>query len=274
MEVKAKTSTAKITSNKKICPGHYLMELEEDAIAKSAVPGQFVNVLAAEGVTDPFLRIPLGIHRIKKSGIALFYKVVGTATKILSEKKESETVDILGPLGNGFNLEKAKQKGKRINILVAGGHGVAPLYALAEEILKRKEKVIVFIGASSKKCVTLSKEFRKMGCGVTIATDDGSAGKKGFVTCAVQEYLVKELNGEKPEIYACGPKPMLEALSRVLAGRGLRAQVSIDPYMACGTGVCRGCAVLTTSGYKLACKDGPVFYSDEIVWKQGKGCSL
>lgn len=273
METKGKVVSAGIISNERVCPGHYLMELESPGLAVKAVPGQFVNVLVSEELTDPFLRIPLGVHRITKKGISLFYKVVGTATRMLSGKIPGEKLNVLGPLGNGFDLGKETPEDKKPSLLVAGGHGTAPLYALAEELVKRGGEVTVFIGASSKNCVTLAEEFRTAGCEVRVATDDGSSGIKGFVTCAVNEFLEKELGGKTPEIYACGPEPMLAALARVTAQKGLRAQVSMDPYMACGTGVCRGCAVRTVTGLRLACKDGPVFYSDEIIWEKKEGCS-
>jgi len=242
------------------------MEVEGPELSERSAPGQFVNVLVSPGVTDPFLRVPLGIHRIKKSGIALLYKVVGSATTILSQKKEGDEINVLGPLGNGFTL-KASRKGKGgLNVLVAGGHGIAPLYALAEALLKKQEKVLVFIGASSKKFVPLSSELKKEGCEVKIATDDGSSGKKGYVTSLLREYFDGKPPEKNTKIYACGPSPMLEELSRMAAAEKVRAQVSVDSYMACGTGVCRGCAVMTVFGYKQACKDGPVFYSDEIIW--------
>jgi dihydroorotate dehydrogenase electron transfer subunit len=264
---------ASVISNRKICAKHYLLEIKDDILGEKSVPGQFVNVLVDTRATDPLLRIPLGVHRIHKQGISLFYKVAGKATEILSEKKQGETIDILGPLGNGFNLESIPFKGVKRNILVAGGHGAAPLYALAEQLLQTKNEVLFFIGASSKKCVVLADHFRKLGCKVRISTDDGSCGKKGYVTCLLKDFLSKRDTAEIVDIYACGPEPMLAELSSIAASEKLRAQVSVDPYMACGTGICRGCAVLTTAGYKLACKDGPVFYSDEIVWRKGKGCS-
>ena len=264
---------AKITANKKLYPGHYLLKIESGVLGKRSVPGQFVNVLVAEEGSDPFLRIPLGVHKIEKRGISLFYKVVGSATTILAEKKPGETIDILGPLGNGFDLKKTPRGSKRLNVLVAGGHGVAPLFALAETLLDKKEEVLVLIGASSRKGITLSAELKKIGCRVKTATDDGSAGKKGYVTGLVKECLDKKKRQEDLAVYACGPRPMLEKIAGIVHSKGLRAQVSVDPYMACGIGVCRGCAVMTTRGYKLACKDGPVFYSDEIVWEEGGGGS-
>lgn len=273
MGAKKKETKTKIISNERICEKHYLMELESEELGGKSVPGQFVNVLVLEEITDPFLRIPLGVHKIHKRGITLLYKVVGRATELLAKKRKGEEVSVLGPLGNGFTVNSGFGKEERTHLLVAGGHGAAPLFSLAEELLQKKQKVIVFSGASSKKCLVLEDEFKKIGCDVRIATDDGTRGARGYVTCLVEDALKKNIFGGKIEVYACGPKPMLEQLAKVVEKRGIAAQVSVDPYMACGTGICRGCAVMTKGGYKLACKDGPVFYSDQIVWGEGKGCS-
>ncbi len=247
------------------------MELRREGAGFDASPGQFVNVLAAGGVTDPLLRVPLGIHRIRKNGIALFYKVVGKATGILSRKRKGDPLDILGPLGRGFYPETGEKEEKKINVLVAGGHGAAPLYALAQREREKGKEVAVFLGASTKKHIVLSREFRQLGCRVKTATEDGSAGRKGYVTCLLED-LLKQKNGEFA-VYSCGPTPMLARLAELAAEKGIRARVSVDTYMACGTGVCRGCAIMTREGYKLSCTDGPVFYSDEIVWEEKlKGC--
>jgi dihydroorotate dehydrogenase electron transfer subunit len=272
MRSQAKKIKAEIISNKEVFPGYYLLEVKNKKLGTSSFPGQFVNVLVSEDTLDPFLRIPLGVHRIRKQGIAFFYKVVGKATRVLSSREKGEKIDLIGPLGNGFFLDKRRSQEEETALIVSGGHGIAPLYALSEELLARGKKVLIFIGASSKNDVTFSSELKKIGCKVSLATDDGTAGKKGYVTCFVKEYLNKMPALKNIGIYACGPRPMLAELSRIIARKGLRAEVSLDPYMACGTGLCRGCAVETTGGYKLACKDGPVFYSDEIVWPGGNGC--
>jgi dihydroorotate dehydrogenase electron transfer subunit len=273
MAEQKKEIVAEIRSNERVCEGHWRMELKSGALAGKAIPGQFVNVLVCDQATDPLLRIPLGIHRIRKGEISVFYKIAGKATSMLAAKRKGEKLNVLGPLGNGFKLSKTRKAPRSLHILVAGGHGAAPLYAVAEALVEKEQKVRVFLGAASKKCVVLAGEFKRLGCEVKVSTDDGSAGRKGYVTCLVEDLFLKNKEKKDIEVYACGPRPMLGQLSRVLGRQNARAQVSVDPYMACGTGVCRGCAVMTTGGYKLACKDGPVFYSDEIVWEKGKGCS-
>lgn len=258
---------AKIISNAQIASDHYMMDFEERFLAGHSAPGQFVNIKVRDLGTDPLLRIPLGISRITKKGISVVYKVVGEGTNILKARKPGEYADILGPLGKPFDADACGKKHSAI--LVAGGHGIAPLYALAEELISKGRDVEVFAGAATKEHLVLIKELKRTGCKVKAATEDGSAGEKGHVTGLLSGRLLREQDTEdRIAVYACGPRPMLAAVARQVAARGLTAQVSLDAYMACGIGVCLGCAVRTKTGYKMVCKDGPVFLSDEIVWEE------
>lgn len=260
-EISKKVIKGKVLSNERIAQDHYVMEVECPWMAKKSLPGQFVLVKTQENVQDPLLRIPLGVHRIKKRGIHLLYKVVGPATKLLSSRKKGEELDMLGPLGNSFDLSGAKS-GKAL--LVAGGHGIAPLYAAAEILKKRCE---VFIGACEKKHVVCAKNLKKLRIKVHVATEDGMMGRRGYVTDLVEDYL-KNNKAFKGTVYACGPRPMLKALSKITDKFNVPTQVSLDAYMACGIGACLGCAIKTTSGYKQVCKDGPVFNAQEIDWSE------
>lgn len=263
MAGKKKVTSARIISNKKITSFHRVMKVESSFLAASSRPGQFINIKPAEKGTVPLLRIPLGIHKINKKGISLLYKVVGEGTKILSERKKGERISILGPLGKGFDLDRIEEK----VIIVSGGHGIAPLFALSEEVIKKRKDVTFLLGSATKSHITCVKELKKLGAEVKIATDDGSSGKKGLVTCL----LPGQIKG-KVTIFACGPKPMLRAVSAISKKYKVNAQVSLDEYMACGIGACLGCAVRTKDGYKMVCKDGPVFDSREIEWPPAKMC--
>jgi dihydroorotate dehydrogenase electron transfer subunit len=266
MDIK-RTVKARIISNARIAPDHYMMDLEERFLPGHSAAGQFVNIKVRDIGTDPLLRIPLGISRITKKGISVVYKVVGEGTKILKTREPGEYVDILGPLGKSFDTGGSGKK--RRAILVAGGHGIAPLYALAEELISQGSDVEVLAGAATKGHLVLIKELKRAGCTVKTATEDGSGGKKGYVTGLLSDRLAEKQDAKDlPEVYACGPRPMLAAVAREVAARGLTAQVSLDAYMACGIGVCLGCAVRTKTGYKMVCKDGPVFLSDEIEWEE------
>ncbi|MFC1480000.1 dihydroorotate dehydrogenase electron transfer subunit [Candidatus Omnitrophota bacterium] len=265
--MKKKIIQAKIISNRKIAVDHYVMELEAAHLGRTACPGQFVTVKVEEGTTDPLLRIPLGVHAVRNNGIDLLYKVVGAATELLRSKEKGETLGIVGPLGNGFDLDSLLCQKDSEALLVGGGHGVAPLYALAETIIKKKKKVDIFIGACAKKHVVCTKKLKKLGARVYVATEDGTGGYKGYVTGLLEKHLKKKTkNKTRQWVYACGPRPMLAELAKVTKKYKIEAQVSLDAYMACGVGSCRGCAVRTKDGYKLVCKDGPVFDAQEIKW--------
>jgi dihydroorotate dehydrogenase electron transfer subunit len=266
-----KTVKCKILSNKQVAKDHFAVEIESAYLAKNSSPGQFVSVRVRETGTYPLLRIPLGVHAIRKNSIILLYKVVGEGTAMLSSRQKNETLNVLGPLGNGFDLEKFKKEGFKKAIIVAGGHGIAPLYALAEKLVSQNKKVEVFLGACTREHVVGARELRAKGIKVHVATEDGTCGHKGYVTDPLKQALIKDtvkITGAM--IFACGPRPMLAALSKDARMYGIPAQVSLDAYMACGVGACLGCAVRTKSGYKMVCKDGPVFDAQQIDWKTEK----
>lgn len=247
---------AKIIFNKKIALHHHVLAFRTPKGAKKVNPGQFFNVKVG-GSYDPLLRRPFGAHKIAGSKIEILYKVVGKATKILSERKPDEMLDVLGPLGNGFDIKSLLSSGSSSVALIAGGHGVAPLYALAKNLKTFGLKISVFIGASSKKYVVCDGDFKKLGLKVHVATEDGSKGHKGLVT---------DLLKSGCSICACGPKPMLKAVAKLSGKYKTYCQVSMEEYLGCGTGICMGCAIKTCSGNKLVCKDGPVFNAKEIIW--------
>ena len=250
----------KILKNEQVAPHAYKMTLLAPEIAKKAKPGQFVMVRAIDGY-QPLLRRPLGIHRIIGQNIVMLYEIVGEGTKFLSQKKAGETLDIIGPLGNGFDL--------RATILIAGGMGVAPLIFLAEKL--KKQKPLILLGAKTKTHILCEKEFKALGCDVKVATDDGSKGYKGFVTGLLKATLChperSEGSNKRCVVYACGPKPMLKAVAVIAKQHNISAQVSLEEYMACGIGACLGCIVKTKSGQKRVCKDGPVFNAREVIWE-------
>jgi dihydroorotate dehydrogenase electron transfer subunit len=244
-----------IIRNKKVGQQYYKMSLHAPDIARQAKPGQFVSVKLGNSV-DPLLRRPLGIHDAYGSTIELLYAVVGKGTKILSQKKADDQLDIIGPLGNGFDVSAARQA---LPILVAGGMGVAPLYFLAKK-LKHKDP-LVLVGARNKDELVCVKEFKALGFDVRVSTDDGSMGEKGYVTD-----LLKSIDCCRSIIYACGPRPMLREISGITYQTKLSAQVSLEEHMSCGFGACLGCVVKTSGGYKRVCKEGPVFDARAIIW--------
>ena len=266
---KKKIIQAKILSNRKITADHFLLKLQSAYLAAHSSPGQFVSVKAQKNSTDPLLRIPLGVHAVRKQGIDLLYKVVGQGTGILSERQKGETLNVLGPLGNGFDLSGMLRRKDDTAVLVAGGHGIAPLYAAAQVLSKKGIRIDFFIGAGSGNHIVCVEEIKRLGAKVHVATDDGTRGHKGYVTELVDPFLKRVTTGHGPRVtmYACGPRPMLGVLAGCVKKHDITAQFSLDAYMACGIGACLGCAIMTRNGYKLVCKDGPVFAAGDVDWE-------
>lgn len=261
--MKTQEHKAEILAHKRIDERVQLMTLAFPA--PCAVPGQFVMVKAGVG-GDPLLRRPISIHRRTKTGIELLYEVVGQGTALLAALRPGAEVSIIGPLGNGFPLVAAKG---RTPVLVGGGMGAAPLVFLAEHLTAAAsiKQPVALLGAHTKKGLLCVKAFRTAGCRVITATDDGSCGRRGFVSCLLKE-LLESTARENAVIYSCGPRPMLNSIYELADTAGVAAYVSLEAHMACGIGACLGCTVATTAGNKRVCKDGPVFAAQEILWGQ------
>jgi dihydroorotate dehydrogenase electron transfer subunit len=248
---------SKIIRNLKIRGNYYKLIINAAAIAKIAQPGQFVNVKVSPG-TEPLLRRPLGIHSVSAANLEMLYEVVGPGTRLLAQRKTGEYLDVLGPLGHGFDYLASTAH----SILVAGGMGVAPLFFLA----KRMKKALVLIGAKTKTQILCAQEFKKLGCAVRVATDDGSVGFKGKVTQLLSDILRRTKDEGRRTIYACGPRPMLRVISRLSREYQIPAQISLEEHLACGIGACLGCALKTKAGYQRVCQEGPVFDARQIIW--------
>jgi dihydroorotate dehydrogenase electron transfer subunit len=215
--------------------------------------------------SDPLLPRPMAVYRVfAEAGgaeVEFLYKVVGRGTTLLSLAEPGERVGVVGPLGQGFSLPPSGGKA----IMVAGGTGVASVYELAVRACKQAE-VTLLMGARSKADLGNLSDFEALPLNLEIATEDGSRGHCGLVT---------ELMGaagldreEKLTIYACGPTPMMRAVAKLAADRGQRCFVSLENPMACGFGVCLGCAApRSEGGFSLVCRDGPVFDACEIDWE-------
>jgi dihydroorotate dehydrogenase electron transfer subunit len=190
----------------------------------------------------------------------LLYRVVGKGTALLSQKKPAEKIEVIGPLGNGFILKKSKKA-----ILVAGGLGIAPIFALAESLVKTKP--IFFYGVKTKNDILCLNQLKSTGIDPIISTDDGTFGKKGNVVNVLRNYLRQHsISSTQHILYACGPQPMLNSLSLLAKKYRLKGYIALEQNMACGLGACLGCVINTVKGYKRVCKEGPVFPIEEIVW--------
>jgi len=259
--MKAVQIKTKIISNKEFHNHYWSLEFDSGIIAKNCKPGQFVEV-KVNNRNEPLLRRPISIHGVNGTKVRLIYKVVGIGTQSLSNINSGDFLEVIGPLGNGFEyIHKPKKIGNPKTILVAGGMGVAPLVFLAEKL--KLSKPLVLIGAGTKNQILCEQEFKRTGCLVKTATDDGSIGFAGKVTDLLKVSLRQ---GAFSEIYACGPRPMLKAVAQIACENNIASQLSLEEHMACGFGACLGCVVSTKFGYKRVCKDGPVFSGKELTW--------
>jgi dihydroorotate dehydrogenase electron transfer subunit len=241
-------------------------------VAEQARPGQFVHLLAGEDRSFP-LRRPFSIHRVERPGAALgtvevVFDVVGAGTLALSRLRPHDVVDLLGPLGRPFTPPPAPTG----CLLVGGGYGTAPLFFLATELRVRRCRVDFVIGAASAGRLLDAMEAKRLGHSLTLTTDDGSAGRRGLVTDPLGDQLARTGAGQ---VYACGPMPMLAAVSRVAAAAGVPCQVAVEEQMACGTGICFSCVVPVgvegpTGPTRMArsCLEGPVFEGPAIAWAE------
>ena len=252
----------KVAANTRIGEDYFKLILRSKAIAASALPGQFIQIRVSAG-DDPLLRRPVSIHRVNADTLEVLCEIVGKGTQLLSAVKEGGRLDIIGPLGNGFDYGGARAPERKVPVLVAGGMGVAPLVFLAQKL--RKHKPLALIGARTNKQILCAGELKKLGCKVMTATDDGSLGFKGRVTQLLENILGAGARA-LAQIYACGPRPMLKEISRLSAAYNIPAQISLEEHMSCGIGACLGCVVDTKAGYKRVCKDGPVFEARQVVW--------
>jgi dihydroorotate dehydrogenase electron transfer subunit len=201
---------------------------------------------------------PFSIHRVNdEDDIALFYAVLenGSGTGWLSQRKAGDSVRLLGSLGNGFSIHPTSNK----LLLVAGGNGIAPLYFLAQEVLKGKYSVTLLYGTADKKRYSVPPEIK-----LVSASEDGTVGHRGKVTDLLTEYIDRA-----DQVFACGPTEMyrsIAAQNQLLKGKPV--QISLEVRMGCGLGVCYACTVKTKNGLKQVCKDGPVFDLGDILWDE------
>jgi dihydroorotate dehydrogenase electron transfer subunit len=256
---------AKVAANTKIAPEHFRITLAVPKISRESVPGQFIMVKCSDS-SDPLLRRPLSLNRIDqaKGTIDVLFRVIGKGTRMLSEIEPGGDIDIIGPLGNGFMIDKSKD----VAIIVGGGAGIAPMLALAEQLTKKVKAVYVLIGANNINSVLCEEDFKELGCEVVVSTDDGTYGKKGLVTQVLLDVIGSKLSPTNTIIYACGPRPMIRELESISSQYKIPCQVSLEEWMACGFGSCNGCTVNTKNGYKKVCSDGPIFDVRELLWQK------
>lgn len=243
----------------------FQLEFISPQIAALSEPGQFVHV-KVNSSCSPLLRRPLSIYDADKKlgSITLLYKVVGEGTNLLARVRTKEYIDVMGPLGTGFNVKPA---GDRV-LMIGGGVGIAPLIYLARVLAEQNYDIKVLHGADSRRNLVAFEKLRSLGVEFFPATDDGSAGHKGAVT----ELLDKKIDSRRIDyIYACGPDKMMARVAEYAFKNNIPGQVSLEEHMACGVGACLGCArklKSTDTEYVKICKDGPVFDMETIEFEQ------
>ncbi|MEZ0329150.1 MAG: dihydroorotate dehydrogenase electron transfer subunit [Dissulfuribacterales bacterium] len=253
---------AEILEHKEQAANIFLLKVAAPAIAQTATPGQFcmLTPLAREHSTDPLLKRPLSIHSVNKDTVSFLYRCMGSGTHLLSTKKIGEDLELIGPLGHGFDLTRKSY------ILVGGGMGIAPLLFTAQALTAQNKMPIVLIGARSALELpsVVLKAFEDCAKGLHITTEDGSLGEKGLVTTS----LIGLLRQKMPDaVLSCGPWPMLKAVNASAQQHNISCEVSLEAHMACGVGACLGCAIKAAGeGYLHVCKDGPVVNSKLVDW--------
>lgn len=234
-----------------------------------SAPGQFVMLSpGARGAaerSDPLLPRPMAVYRQHEGDgaarVEILFKRHGRGTALLAQARSGERVRLVGPLGHGFALAAEGET----PILVAGGTGIASVYELAASLVQASRAVGVLLGARSAADLMGEADFAALGVALHLATEDGSRGERGLVTALLERELVR---ATRPRVYACGPTAMMRQCAAIARAAEAPCSVSLENPMACGFGVCLGCAApLARGGFALVCRDGPVFDADVVGWE-------
>ena len=272
------TGVGTTLENRQIADSTWKISIEAPEFAARVESGKFVMLRLAAG-DDPLLGRPFAIYDADKTSgrVEVVYAVVGKGTTRLTTLRPGDPIRLWGPLGNGWAEALRGQTPKNL-VLVAGGVGNAPFYLLIKEQLEAAKKdpvnapKLTFVfGARSAERLSCVDDFRALGVDVRLATEDGSAGTKGFVTDVFPEILPDDVASEGVRLLCCGPHPMLKAVAKYSEARGFECWTSLESPMACGLGICFSCVVdwKTDDGtwdYKRTCADGPVFDASRLRW--------
>lgn len=246
------------------------LTLVTPGLAELARPGQFVALSVGDGTSSMLLRRSFSIHRVSPQGTyggttEIVVAAHGPGTRVLTALEPGDTVGVIGPLGKGFPLPSQPVP----CILVGGGYGSAPLFWLAEQLRERGCPVEIVLGAATASRLYGVVEGRRVADGVTVTTDDGSAGTAGWVSDVIPDLMTRTGAGV---VYACGPMGMLRSLTTIAEEHGIVAQVAVEEAMACGVGICMTCVMPVrdsegTTSMVRSCLEGPVFRGDRVRWE-------
>jgi len=271
---------AAVVAHERVVGNEFEIVFHAPAVAQAARPGQFLALLFGENYA-PLVRRPFSLYRVDRASgtCSVLYLARGAFTSGLAQKRVGDVVSLLGPLGKPFSWPSDPEIR---HILVAGGIGAPPIYALAREIACERaergqptENVLVINGARTQEMLVGMIEFGGLNVLLHPVTEDGSHGRRGLTTELLNALLDEDgLDAPPTHLYACGSMPMLRAVSEIALARGLPCQVSIETSMPCGLGLCSGCAVPVRDPaapggftYALACADGPVFEARDLLWE-------
>jgi dihydroorotate dehydrogenase electron transfer subunit len=273
---------AKIINNLPLNSKNRLLSIEPLEPIINPEPGQFYMIEVGNSY-DPLLKRPFSYFRKTSENIQFLYTIRGKGTSLMKDFKQGQVINIIGPLGIGYpNPEE-----NCTPLLVAGGTGIASIFSFAEKLEKN---AYLLYGAKCKDELLIMNELNSLGKESIICTDDGSTGEKSTVVDFLNKFLIRHSPlSTRYFLYACGPRPMLEAISKIAIDKGIKGYASLEENMACGFGACLGCAVKVRSQksnpplspfskggregitksefiYKRVCKEGPVFPIEEIIW--------
>lgn len=259
---------ARILANECVGPNLHLMRLVSPSIASSIAPGQFVH-MKIPGMESHILRRPFSVYarQMDDGTLDILYQVVGFGSECMASlAPDDEGVELIGPVGRAW--QPPADTGRAL--LVGGGVGAAPLFMLAEQLRSVGVDTDVVLGAQTEDALACRVRYEDiLAAPPRCATDDGSFGRAGFCTSLVTEAFAdaKTAGISYGYVAACGPEPLMKAVSGMAAAAGVPCEVSLERRMACGVGACLSCIVDTVDGKKRACVDGPIFDAREVVWQ-------
>jgi dihydroorotate dehydrogenase electron transfer subunit len=271
LDLHPRVHTTTILERRELATGVILVTLHAPELAKATQPGQYVMAIPPSGEAAA---TALAIYEAEGKRASILFFVTGKRTRELATLARDDRLDVVGPLGNGFDCTGSE----RDVAIVAGGVGIASVWLCAHRLLRRGAKVRLFYGARTAELLVDAQRFADAGCELVLTTDDGTRGEPGFVTDALAHSRQPEM------IYACGPSPMLRRVGEIANRTGVRAQLSLEETFGCGVGGCWGCVVSLTGTSAQApsfppaqrggsdvvfariCKEGPVFWAHELRW--------
>jgi dihydroorotate dehydrogenase electron transfer subunit len=255
-----------VIGNRALGLGVFLLAIDLP-LERFPIPGTFLHIKANTTGTDPLLRRAFSIFDYDDATgvVEILYKVLGRGTEVLSRVRTGETLDVLGPLGNGFDISMSIDH----LVLIAGGVGIPPVYLLAKSHIRRGfdgNKISYLCGLTTATERPMTDRVEKLPINLQFSTDDGSYGFKGFVSELLRARLGDGSLGIDPVICACGPNGMLKAVQTIAQAHGKKCYLSLESIMPCGVGTCLGCVIKKEGEekYLRVCREGPVFESTEV----------